>query len=420
MNALKIAWRNIWRNGKRTGITVAAIALNTAILIASYALMQGMMVDMLDNATRLVAGDAQVHAEGYRLDRSMYKDIPYPKAVLEAARARDIQAAARSYGFGLVSSGPKSSGASFWGVDPEVEQKAFELAGEIFQGRYLDEQPSNQVVLGRKLARSLRAEVGSEIVAVVQAADGSLGNDLFTVSGILKTVGEEIDRGAAILHRADFERLFVSGGRVHEIALNAWGRMEPERVAEIAGQAHRQAREAHAGEADNVRPVVVETWRELMPQLANMVDIFDAAVFIFGMFFFLAAGLGVMNTMLMATYERVREFGVLKAIGATPWRIMRGVSLEAFVLGLVSTAIGVVVGAAAGLYFQAYGIDLRIFGTGNMTFSGIAFDPIWRAAISQKVIVLPVVTMWVMCVLASLYPAGKAARLDPARAMTHV
>ncbi|MFC1654470.1 ABC transporter permease [Myxococcota bacterium] len=406
MNTFHIGWRNIWRNGKRTWITVVAIALNTAILITSYALMQGMMVDMVDNATRMVIGDAQVHAPGFNLDQSMYKSIAEPEKILDAAKQKGIQAAARSYGFGLVSSGSKSAGGIFWGVDPAAEQKSFTLSQHMHKGDYLPAGPEKKVVLGQKLAKSLHVDVGSEIVAVVQAADGSLGNELFTVCGILKMAGEKVDRGGAIIHRADFEELFVSGGRIHEIALNAWGKLPAEQVA--------AAVTAAAGDDE------VKTWKQLMPLLFEMVKMFDVAIFIFGLVFFLAAGLGVMNTMLMATYERIREFGVLKALGSSPWRIMKDVSAEAFVMAFFSTLIGTAIGVAASLYFQAYGINLEAMARETITFSGIAFNPLWRATLSGKIVMLPVVVMWIICVLAALYPAGKAARLDPVRAMTHV
>jgi ABC-type lipoprotein release transport system permease subunit len=276
----------------------------------------------------------------------------------------------------------------------------------MLKGEYLSGEPGKKLVLGQKLAKSLHADVGSEIVAVVQAADGSLGNELFTVCGILKAAGEKVDRGAAIIHRADFEELFVSGGRIHEIALNAWGKLPAEEVA--------AAVTAAAGDDE------VKTWKQLMPLLSEMVKMFDVAIFIFGLVFFLAAGLGVMNTMLMATYERIREFGVLKALGSTPWRIMKDVSAEALVMAFFSTLIGTAVGVAASLYFQKYGINLEAMARDTITFSGIAFNPLWRATLSVKIVMLPVVVMWIICVVAALYPAGKAARLNPSRAMTHV
>lgn len=414
MNAFRLGWRNLWRNGRRTAITLAAVALNTAILIALYGLMEGMVTDMVHNATHLVTGDAQVHARDYRAERSFYKDIPEPQRILDAAAAADILAAPRSFGYGLVSVGDKSAGAEFWGVDPAAEKRAFELADQLDSGEFLAHQagsgehmgrPVRQLVLGRKLAKSLHAEVGTEVVAVVQAADGSPGNELFTVSGILKTCGEQIDRSAAIIHRRDFRELFVSGGRIHEIALNGPEAMSAEQVA--------AAIESTAPEME------VLTWRELMPSLSDMVGLFDAAMVLFGLVFFLAAGLGVLNTMLMATFERMREFGVLKAIGATPWRILRDVSAEALVMGLAASAIGVVLGLAAMLYLHFVGIDLRFAG-GDITFSGVAFDPIWKSTLNLRAIVGPVLIMWLVCLLAALYPAAKAARIDPVRAMSHV
>ena len=133
----------------------------------------------------------------------------------------------------------------------------------------------------------------------------------------------------------------------------------------------------------------------------------------------LAAGLGVMNTMLMATFERIREFGLIKALGASPWRIVRDVATEALVLGMTATVIGAGIGLAASWYLQTYGLDTSSF-AGSYTIAGVAFDPIWRAALSLKSVLMPVLAMWGICILASLYPAAIAARLDPIEALHHV
>jgi ABC-type lipoprotein release transport system permease subunit len=414
MNVLRIAWRNIWRNSRRTTITVAAVALNTAILIVSYGLMYGMLEDTVHNITHMVVGDAQIHAPEYRADHSFYKTIPDPEKIIAAAQKDGIDAAPRSYGFGLVSVGHKSAGALFWGVDPVLESKALELAGQLKAGEFLSKKRElpqegqirkREIVLGRKLAKSLHADLGAEIVAVVQAADGSLGNELFVVKGILKTVGDEIDRSAAITHKDDFEDLFVSGGRIHEIALNAHGKFTPDQVV---AQLEPVAKDLE-----------VLAWTGIIPSLADMVQMFDASMWIFGFIFFLAAGLGVMNTMLMATFERMREFGMLKAMGATPWRIIRDVSSEAFMLALFSTVIGLVIGIASNYYFHIWGIDLSGVG-GDVVVSGVAFNPIWKATMNVESFASIVLVMWIVCLLATLYPAVKAARLDPVRAMTHV
>ncbi len=404
MLSLSLAWRNIWRNRKRTAITVLAVALNTAVLITSLALMEGMRLQMVRSATRLLVGHGQLHAEGYLDDRSMYAALVEPDALVARARAAGLRAVKRSYGFGLVSSGAKSAGGSFWGVLPADERAAFELADEVGTGAWLPDAPQGGVIIGRKLARSLHASIGTELVAVVQAADGSLGSELFKVAGVLRTVGEEVDRGAVILHAADFERLFVSGGRVHEVALAGAG--EDVELASLLG----------------TLPATVElrTWRELLPALSDMVNMSRAAVSIFAFIFFLAAGLGVLNTMLMATHDRIREFGVIKALGASPARIVRDVSVEGLLLAVVASVLGLGPGLGLAYWLQVKGLDLSIFGDASFGFAGIAWDPIWRGQLVAGDVAFALVSMWLICVAASLYPALKAARLDPVRAMNHV
>lgn len=402
MALLRHAWLNLWRNRKRTTITLTAIALNTAILVSTYSLMDGLLKRAVSYATDMIVGEAQVHAPGYRKDRSVYKAIDDPGAILRRAEAEKIGAAPRSYVYGLASTGSKSAGALFWGVDPARERVVFDLARHVEEGSYLGDKATGRIVLGRKLARSLHATVGSEIVVVLQAADGSLGNDVFTVAGILKAAGEGFDRSAAILHIDDLEEIAVLGGRVHEIALNTRERLSPDEI--------EAAIEPSLGDTE------FRSWREILPTLSDMVNLSWVAIWVFGAIFLLAGALGVMNTMLMATYERFREFGILKAIGASPWRIVRDVAAEASVLVVAATALGAAVGLAGSWYLKVVGIDTSRWSP-TLTAAGVAFDPVWRAAITTGSVLGPVVTMWIICVAAALYPASIAARLDPAQAI---
>ncbi|MBW1722894.1 MAG: ABC transporter permease [Deltaproteobacteria bacterium] len=402
-HTLCIAWRNLWRNPRRTLITVVAIGLNVAVLIASYGLMEGILEHFLSSATNIVVGEVQIHSPKFLVDRSMYRDLEAPDDILSRLKRWNLPAVARSYGFGLVAHGTKSAGTLFWGVDPVAERSVFDLAGNVLEGSFLSPVPQGGIVLGKKLARTLNVSVGDEIIVVVQAADGSLGNELYHVRGILKNVGDRIDREAAILHREDFKTLFVSGGRIHEIAVNTRGKVPLERLKEMA------ARAAPGAE--------IKTWRDLLPSLSDMMNFFDASMWLMGMIFFIAAALGVMNTMLMSTFERIREFGILKALGATPWRILLDVAAEAWVLGLISTLAGILIGLPLTYYLQVAGLDLSMFASGDVSVAGVALDPIWRAALAPKTVAVPVVVMWVVCLLASLYPAAIAARLDPVKAM---
>jgi ABC-type lipoprotein release transport system permease subunit len=405
MGVFRIAWRNLWRNWKRTAITFAAVATSTAVLVASYALMLGWTDVMVKSVTDLSVGEVQIHNPAYRSKRSIYDTIDGPHRILAKAGEEGLAASARAFGYGLLSSGIKSAGGQFWGVDPEAERAVSDLAVNLLQGEFLPALPQRKVVLGRKLARSLDAAVGTELVVVVQAADGSLGNELFTVAGILKGVGESFDRSLALIHQSDFEELFVLYGRSHEIVLNSRGAMDPDGVA--------AAVVAAAGGNE------VKTWRQLMPTLSQMLDSMIASVLIFGGIFFLAAGVGVLNTMLMATYERIPEFGLVRAIGASPWRIVREVSVEALVLGFLGSLAGGIVGTLASLYFQAHPIDLTMF-VEELSFSGIVVTSEVPFVLTPACVWGPVLSMWLVSVLAALWPAVKAARLKPVDALSYV
>jgi ABC-type lipoprotein release transport system permease subunit len=405
VSTLRIAWRNLWRNRKRTAITFVAVSFSTAVLIASYALMIGWTDVMQMSITDLSVGEVQVHHPAYRSERSLYDTVENPEAVLQAAAAAGVAASARSFGYGLLSSGAKSAGAQFWGVLPGAERKISRMADNMLKGEFLNPKAGRTVVLGRKLARSLGVDIGTELVIVVQAADGSLGNDIFTVAGIFKGIGETLDRSLAMIHRTDYEELFVFPGRSHEIVLNSGGAEDPDVVAKSIVFA--------AGGNE------VLTWRQLMPTLSQMFDSMIASVLIFGSIFFLAAGVGVLNTMLMATYERIPEFGLIKAVGASPWRIMGEISAEALILGFLGSLAGGVAGTALSLYFQYNPLDLRMF-VEELNFAGIAVSNEVPFALTPLCVWGPVLAMWLASVLAALWPALRAARLKPVEALTHV
>jgi ABC-type lipoprotein release transport system permease subunit len=372
LQALRLGWRNLWRNKGRTAITLGAISLATAILVITDALLKGMVVHMVRNATDLVVGEAQAHAPGYLKDRSLYKEVE---------EASD-----------LVALGTKSAGAMFWGVSPVLEQEVSDLAEHLQAGSFVGQAGERRMLLGRKLARSLHAELGSEVVVVVQAADGSLGNELFVVGGILEAVGENLDRSGALIHERDFDELFVTGGRVHEIAFNTRGRMP---LVDLEALLEEVAPRAE-----------IKSWRELLPIVSDMANMIGGVIWILGGIFFLAAGLGVLNTLLMAGHERVPEFGVLKAIGTSPMRIIGDVAAEACVLGCLGTSIGGIIGAVGGRIFETRGIDTSALAGAEVSIGGVVWDPVWRAVLTPESVVLPVILMWVVCLVASLYPPG--------------
>ena len=402
MKTIKLSWRNLWRNPTRTNVTISAVALCIAILIIFQSMIVGLIEKAVFNTTNLIIGEVQIHANDYLNDRSIYKSLKNREKIKSIAKKNNIGFVERSYGFGLISSGTKSAGTQFWGVNPESELQHFNFAKHMDKGNFLTNSSLNKIVLGKKLALSLAAKVGSELVVFVQGADGSLGNELFYVSGILKNVADSIDRGAAIILKSDFDILFSSNDLIHEIALNSKGNFEPEEIQDLMSA--------------EIKDVEIDTWKQLMPTISLMTE--KMSVFmrtLFSLIFTIAAGLGIMNTMIMSTYDRMKEFGIIRAIGATPWRIIKQVSLEAITLTVIASIIGTIVGLSVALYFQKYGFDVS--GQGNLSFGGVVMDPIWRASVSLEIVLLPITLMILICVISSLYPASIAARIKPVEAI---
>jgi ABC-type lipoprotein release transport system permease subunit len=402
MKTIKLSWRNLWRNPTRTNVTISAVALCIAILIIFQSMIVGLIEKAVFNTTNLIIGEVQIHANDYLNDRSIYKSLKNREKIKSIAKKNNIGFVERSYGFGLISSGTKSAGTQFWGVNPRSELQHFNFAKHMDEGNFLTNSSLNKIVLGKKLALSLDAKVGSELVVFVQGADGSLGNELFYVSGILKNVADNIDRGAAIILKSDFDILFSSNDLIHEIALNSKGNFEPEEIQDLMSA--------------EIKDVEIDTWKQLMPTISLMTE--KMSVFmrtLFSLIFTIAAGLGIMNTMIMSTYDRMKEFGIIRAIGATPWRIIKQVSLEAITLTVIASIIGTIVGLSVALYFQKYGFDVS--GQGNLSFGGVVMDPIWRASVSLEIVLLPITLMILICVISSLYPASIAARIKPVEAI---
>ncbi len=402
MKITKLSWRNLWRNPTRTNVTILAVSLCIAVLIIFQSMIVGLIEKAKFTTTNLVIGEVQVHAEGYLDDRSIYKSLQNTEEIHLIAKENNIGLVERSYGFGLISSGTKSAGTQFWGINPESELQHFDFANHIDKGNFLTNTSLKKIVLGKKLASSIAADIGTELVVFVQGADGSLGNELFYVAGILKNMADNVDRGAAMILREDFDILFSANNLIHEIALNSKGRFESEEIQKLLS--------ARTADVD------VETWQQLMPTIALLTE--KMSVFMrtfFSLIFGIAASLGVMNTMIMSTYDRMREFGIIRAIGTTPWRILKQVSLEAILLTTIASVIGAVVGLSVALYFQKYGFDVS--GGGNMSFGGVVMDPVWKASVSVGIVLLPIVLLMLVSIVASIYPASIAARIKPVEAI---
>ncbi len=403
MNLLSLAGRNVRRNWHRSLVTTLAMAFAGTIMILFAALMEGLMQASERNAVAMNLGDIQIHAPGYRDDPDLYTRIEQPEALLERLRAAGFQASARVYGFGLAASGTTSAGAQLRGIDPRAEATVTQVHRHLLLGRWLDAAHPDGVVLGKKLARTLGVTPGDEVVIVSQASDGSMADALFQVRGVLKSVGEGLDRAGFFMLDTAYRELMVIPQGAHEIAI-----LRAADGADLGTAAARVAALAPGHETLD--------WRALQPVIARILELADAQLVFMLLITYVAVAMVVLNAMLMSVFERIHEFGVMKAIGVTPWQITALVFLETLVQVSVAGVLALGLGWWGAHYFQVNGIDLSGIASAA-SIGGVALDPVWHARVTGDVLMLPIVFLVGIALLAVLYPAVKAAVINPVAAI---
>jgi ABC-type lipoprotein release transport system permease subunit len=408
--AVRLGWRNLWRNPRRSLITIGGLALAFAFLIALVGFGRGLSVQMLRNGTELMAGHIQVHDRGYLPDRALHRTIggldgaPWQSLIGRLRRYTKVhQATPRVYGSALLSTGNKSSGAQIVGVEPASER----ALSRVFTARAAASLASSgSIVVGHLLALDLGAHVGDEVAVVTQAADGTLGNALFRVTATLHTGIPQVDRSLAVVRIEDaMQLLALAPERIHEIAIAIDNPMD----------APAFARELTAGGA---LPAGAEarSWRELLPQLSSYVQQVNAVNRFIVALVVLFASMGVLNTMMMATFERVREFGVLSAIGMGPASIVSSVLVESFLLVALGLTGGLGLGWLLMQYLMTRGVDLEWW-TGEIAIAQARLDPIVKAAWDWRMLAWAAASLALAAVAAAYWPARRATRVDPVEAL---
>jgi ABC-type lipoprotein release transport system permease subunit len=410
----RIAWRNLWRNRRRTLITAGALAFGFLAAVVLVALAQGMIGQMVENGTGLVTGQVQVHDGEWEPEHSLYSTIGRAEGtdvealVAAVAAAPGVTGAApRVYGGGLVSAGRRTSAGVVMGVDPEAEPRVSRLLGEIDRGR-APRAGANEVAIGSEMARKLGVQPGAEVVLVAPAADGSLGNDLYAVSGVFHTGMADLD-GAFVVAPIDRlqELLVLDPGRVHEVAAAVEGPWEaPEIARGLAGTLSERDL------AVDVRP-----WTAFRPELADYARLAQSFYGVIVAIVFVMAIFGVANTMLMATFERRHEFAVVRALGSPPSGVAVTVVLEGLILGVLSLAAGAAVTFALLAWWLRSPLDLSAL-VGDFTAAGALVEPVLEVEVSALGPVLSAIALLLTALLAAIYPAWRAARVPPADALS--
>ena len=399
---LAIAWRNLWVNRRRTLTALASVAGGVAAMLIIAGLMNGMADRMLEGVTGSFLGHAQLHHEGYRARHSPTLVVSDADKVLAAVRATDgVQAAAgRVFGLGNVSivrgEVPVSAAVvALLGVEPGPEQAVTDLPTHVVEGRWL--QGDGDVVLGAGLAKRTGARVGDSFL--------SGPGEPQTVVGIIRTGMDGIDSRTALMTRGRVSKLLGLEDQVHEIAIRA---RNPERLDALVTALRAQ-----------VPLEEVLAWYDVAPEIRIMLIVFSASPVFLSFILFLAVALGILNTMLMANFERTKEFGLMMALGTRPLRMVGLVLTESALLALVGTAAGAAIGAALVGYWSLRGFDLSaLMGGEGVSPHGRRLQPCALAARGNRRPAQDQPSPWrSSTLLAGLWPAVKASRTQPADAL---
>ncbi len=400
-----MAWRNLWRSRRRTALALAAIGLSTALVLVFNGVLHAYSDWTVATITGPMLGDVQAHAQGWRKDRAIDRTLPHASATLAALR-RDpevVAASARTYGPVLVAVGEEGFAAVVIGLEPDRESGRMGLLASAHA------RPAGHAIqIGRRLAASMGVRVGDEVALVGQAVDGSLANDLYTVTELLDTPVELVNRQGLVMELGESQRLFGMGDEVHEIVIH--GR-DPEHSAALA---------RHVATLPELRDAEVRDWRALAPMLVGFVQVIDVMWIIVLAFVFVAAAAGVANTMLISTFERTRELGMLLALGAHPRRIVAMVVLESLALGLVGAVVGAALGGGVVAFTHRYGLDIaQLTGVGpsQISFAGLSWSLTLYPTLGVVDVVRTVAAVIVTSLAASAWPAMRAARLQPVQAL---
>ncbi len=407
MKLLRLAWRNVLRNVRRSLITIAAITVGLASLVFLWGLIDGMNEQMIENSTSYLTGHLKIHGKGYHDDKKLHRAISDDPAVrTEILKDSNIRAlSARLEGKAMLSGTNKSRGVMVVGVDPENEVKITTIDRTVVEGRYLRPEDKNGILIGSKMAKILGTGVGEETVLITQAADGSIGAGRYRIIGIFDTGIDVIDTSYAFLTLEAARDLYAMWGRATAWAVRLNLRQQSAQVADALSRKLGSDYE-------------VLGWRKLLPSVVQAVQFHEAMTFIILGIMFVVVAVGIANTILMAVMERTREFGVMMALGTSRLQIVGLVVLESMLLGIAGIILGNIAGLGINFYLASTGLNFEQFTAALESMPGLSAI-VYPVSRWDHIAALSVIVFFISIVPA-LYPAWRAASIEPVEAIRGV
>ena len=396
---ITMAWRNVWRNARRSIITMTAMAAGVAGIVVLFSYREASYDVILRDVTGGLLGHMQVHGLGYQEAPAISTVVKNPVQV-EAAVKGTLPGAVserRVIGAGLAGAGDRSAPVMMLGVEPQ--STLYHLAaGKDFAAK-------GEVLIGRELATDLEIGPGSELVLVSQGADGSVANDRYTVSGTFTSSSAELDASAVVMPLAEAQSFFALGEGVHEVVVRL-----PIQEEDVSAQVNTLRA------ALDLKTLEALSWSEMLPQMKASLDQKRKSGSFMDFVIFLIVGLGVFNAMAMSVFERTHEFGVLASVGTRPGRILGMVLFEALWQAGIAFVVGVLL-AAVVLYGIMGTSDLSTMMKGDVM--GVRMPDHVEMSLYPGALKGAALTAFITALAGALLPAFRAARLKPVEALRH-
>lgn len=420
----KIAWRNLWRHRGRTFIMGSAVAFIYALTLVGLGINDDGHRRMLEEATRAAGGDILVHGDGYWSSRASDVVVRDADDVLDAIREVEGVGTAipRILVNGLLSTSTASASVFLQGVRPELEGEVSDVVEDVVAGSFLDGERSDPLVLGSGLVERLGVELGDRVVLTASDPEGELVRALFHLSGIVETGARELDETMGYTTISAARSAVGMDGMLTQIGIVVGEDASVDSVASRVGSrladgGGRRA-EAEEGAGTGAGAMEVLTWREAVPEMVGFIELDDAFGVIYMVVLLVVVLFSIANTFLMAVMERVRELGLLNALGLRGGGIARLLLAETTFLTILSMGVGFVLGYAGHLAVSHWGISVASYGLEEIQISGVDLsDLVFYSTITPSRWILASVLVAVATVASAIYPAWKASRLAPSEAM---
>lgn len=422
-----ISWKNIWRSRLRSIIVMTAVAIGMIGGIFSSAVFKGMSEKRTEEAIKYEVSHLQIHHPDYFENEDIKYTIPNTREVLDSLRNyNEIQSVSNRLEVPvMMKSSTTGTGVKLLGIDPEHEKDVTAIHESVYDSSQVAEKLNvaperikdfvndssgsyfkpetryKQILIGEKLAEQLKVDVKSKVVVNLQTAEGELTGGVFRVVGIYRITNSQFENSMAFVKREDLSSLTdLNGTDAHEIAIRL---KDGTSLQSVADRIQTQ-----------FPSVKVMSWKELQPELGMLTEWMNVMLYVIMVIILLALGFGIVNTMLMVVMERVKELGMLMAIGMNKARVFSMIMLETILLSLTGGVIGMGIAALLIQYFGNVGINLQFFSEG---FESIGYSAVLYPQIGLSFYFTITILIIITAIVASVYPALKALKLNPAEAL---